>query len=69
MENPMSLIASLITATSEEAGRLTMHPAGYAAIAVGAFIALAVVVWSYRDVSNRQSHKAAAHDDHHSAGH
>ena len=65
----MSLIASLITATSEEAGSLTMHPLGYAAIAVGAFVALAIVVWSYRDVSNRQSHKAAANDDHHTAGH
>ncbi|MBF4462261.1 MULTISPECIES: hypothetical protein [unclassified Rathayibacter] len=35
-------------------------------IAAGAFTALGLVTWSYRDVANRHSHKTAAgsHDQH-----
>jgi hypothetical protein len=66
MENHMSLITSLITAAEEAAHtELPMSPYGYAAIAVAAFVALGVVVWSYRDVANRHSDKVGAtHDDH-----
>ena len=66
----MSLITSLITAAAEESHELPMSPFGYAGIAVAAFVALAVVVWSYRDVANRHSDKvSASHDDHHTPGH
>lgn len=37
----------------------------YGVIAMGAFIALGVVTWSYRHVSNRHSHKVDAHSGHH----
>ena len=36
----------------------------YGVVAIGAFLALALVTWSYRDVSNRnpaRSHKQAGH--------
>jgi hypothetical protein len=70
MENHMSLITSLMTAAAEEANALPMSPFAYAGIAVAAFVALGVVVWSYRDVANRHSHKvSASHDDHHTPGH
>jgi heme/copper-type cytochrome/quinol oxidase subunit 2 len=70
MENHMSLITSLITAAAEESHALPMSPYGYAAIAVAAFVALGVVVWSYRDVANRHSDKVdASHSDHHTPGH
>jgi hypothetical protein len=47
-----------------------MSPYGYAAIAAAVFIALGVVVWSYRDVANRHSDKTgASHDDQHTPGH
>jgi hypothetical protein len=39
------------------------------AIAFVAFLALGVVVWSYRDVANRQAPKAGDGHDAHSAGH
>jgi len=70
MENHMSLITSLITAAAEESHALPMSPFGYAAIAAAVFIALGVVVFSYRDVANRHSDKTgAAHDDQHTPGH
>ncbi len=67
----MSLITSLITAAEESAhNELPMSPFGYAGIAVAVFVALGVVVWSYRDVANRHSDKFnAAHDDQHTPGH
>jgi hypothetical protein len=37
----------------------------YGIIAMGAFIALALVTWSYRDVANRHSHKVDSHSAHH----
>ena len=61
----MSLIASLITAAAEESHELPMSPYGYAGIAVAVFVALGVVVWSYRDVANRHSDKVSASHDHH----
>jgi hypothetical protein len=70
MENHLSLITSLITAVGEEAHELPMSPFGYAAIAIAGFVALGVVVWSYRDVANRHSDKvSASQGDHHTPGH
>ncbi len=34
-------------------------------IAMGVFILLAFVTWSYRDVANRHSHKSTNSHDHH----
>ena len=34
-------------------------------IAMGAFIALAGVTWSYRNVANRHSHKTGSQSAHH----
>jgi len=66
----MSLITSLTAAAAETSHELPMSPYGYAAIAVAVFVALGVVVWSYRDVANRHSDKVgASHDDHHTPGH
>lgn len=66
----MSLITSLITAAAEESHALPMSPFAYAGIAVAAFVAFGVVVFSYRDVANRHSDKVAkGHDDHHTPGH
>ena len=61
----MSLITSLITAAEEVHHELPMSPYGYAGIAAAAFVALGVVVWSYRDVANRHSDKVGpGHNDH-----
>jgi hypothetical protein len=65
----MSLITSLIAASTEETHELAMSPYAYGAIAAAAFIALGVVVFSYRDVANRHSDKTGATDDHHTPGH
>jgi len=66
----MSLITSLITAVEEVHHELPMSPFAYGGIAAAAFIALGVVVWSYRDVANRHSDKVGqSHDDHHTPGH
>jgi hypothetical protein len=70
MENTMSLITSLIAAASEEASSLPIPPIGYAGIAAAVFVSLGVVMWSYRDVSNRQNLKhTPGSTDHHTAGH
>jgi heme/copper-type cytochrome/quinol oxidase subunit 2 len=66
----MSLITSLISAAAEESNALPMSPYGYGAIAAAVFVALGIVVWSYRDVANRHSDKVnPPHDDHHTPGH
>jgi hypothetical protein len=70
MENPMSLITSLIAAAHEEVNSLPMSPFGYAGIAAAVFVSLGVVMWSYRDVSNRQNLKRSTDThDQHGAGH
>ncbi|WP_431277255.1 hypothetical protein [Leifsonia poae] len=57
---------------------LPMPTWAYGAIALAIFFVLAIVIWSYRDVANRHSHKAgpgaAAHAaapgaTHHGDGH
>jgi hypothetical protein len=34
-------------------------------IAIGTFILLGLVTWSYRDVANRHDHKAGSSNNHH----
>lgn len=37
----------------------------YGVIAMGAFLALAGVTWSYRNVANRHEHKTSSQQAHH----
>lgn len=37
----------------------------YGVIAMTAFLALAGITWSYRNVANRHSHKTSSHEAHH----
>jgi len=37
----------------------------FGVIAMAAFLSLAFVTWSYRDVANRHSHKASTNKAHH----
>lgn len=62
----MSLLDSVL-AEAATATVLPVPPIVYAAIAVVVFVALAFVVWSYRDVANRQNSKAGSRG--HGAGH
>ncbi|HOB57860.1 MAG TPA: hypothetical protein PKG61_09425 [Rhodoglobus sp.] len=63
----MSLIA-LALAETEELAPLIMPPLAFAAIAVVVFVALAIVSWSFRDVSNRHT-KNPNGSNTHGAGH
>ena len=62
----MSLITIVTEVAHHEGGLSPFIPAG---IAFAVLLAIGVVTWSYRDVANRHSHKTAAHDDSHGAGH
>jgi hypothetical protein len=66
----MSPVLSVLAASEQVAGLSPFIPAGIAFIA---FLLLGVVVWSYRDVANRQAKKASdqADDTHdaHGSGH
>jgi len=62
----MNLVALVLS--EEELAPLIMPPLAFAAIAAVVFLALAIVVWSYRDVSNRHTKTPSGHDAH-SAGH
>jgi hypothetical protein len=65
----MSIISIVAETAEHSAGIEIFIPP---AIAFVAFLALGVVVWSYRDVANRQAPKAtgSAHaSDAHTAGH
>ncbi|WP_309615195.1 hypothetical protein [Salinibacterium sp.] len=64
----MSLLANLVAET-EELAPLLMPPLAFAGVAVGVFVALAFVVWSFRDVANRQGQKANRAGDSHGSGH
>lgn len=64
------LIAAVVH--SEELAPLLMPPIAFAGIAVAIFAVLGFVVWSYRDVANRNSRKtggAGAAGSSHGAGH
>lgn len=64
----MSLLVRLAAGT-EELAPLLMPPLLFAGIAVVIFLALGLVVWSFRDVSNRQGQNAGKAGDAHGAGH
>jgi len=65
----MSLFATVLAETESQLAPLIMPPLAFAGIAFSVFLILGVVVFTYRDVSNRHLPKASshAHDDH--AGH
>ncbi|MFV0434545.1 MAG: hypothetical protein ACK5LO_11250 [Leucobacter sp.] len=68
----MSLLATIAAASEEVGGshvvhELPMSPVLYGVIAFVAFIALAVVTFSFRDVANRHSAKAEAYAREHGA--
>ncbi|MBX3100147.1 MAG: hypothetical protein KF761_11280 [Salinibacterium sp.] len=65
----MSLLVTLATET-EALAPLILPAIVFAGIAVGIFILLGFVTWSFRDVANRHSNKTATSGDaHHGAGH
>ena len=64
----MSLLVTLITEVEEKAP-LLMPPLAFAGIAVGVFVLLGFVTWSFRDVANRHSNKTGTSGDSHGAGH
>ena len=53
----MSHLTALLAATETHVD-LPMPPWAFGAIALLIFFTLAIVIWSYRDVANRHSHKA-----------
>jgi hypothetical protein len=58
---------SLLAVLAEEAHDLApmiMEPIWFPIIAAGVFVALGIITYSYRDVANRHSHKAAAAAQH-----
>lgn len=72
----MSLLTTVLAAETHV--ELPMPTWAYGAIAIVVFIALSFVVWSFKDVANRHSHRsapdAAAHAGapgatHHGTGH
>ena len=52
----MSLLA-LAAAEGHELAPMLMHPVWFAVVAGAIFAFLGFVVWSFRDVANRHSHK------------
>lgn len=50
-------LLGLATGVAEQQVDLPFPPFVFALIAAGIFVALAFVVWSFRDVANRHSHK------------
>jgi heme/copper-type cytochrome/quinol oxidase subunit 2 len=49
---------TVLIAAAETHVQLPMPTWAFGAIPLAVFIALAFVIWSYRDVANRHSHKA-----------
>lgn len=52
----MSLLA-LVAAEEHSVAPMWMDPIWFPVIAAGLFIFMGMVVWSFRDVANRHSHK------------
>ena len=63
----VSLVHSSVLAAAEHSE--SVNPFIPAGIAFVVFLALGVVAWSYRDVSNRQSPSTRDSHDSHGAGH
>ncbi|MHA6667855.1 hypothetical protein ACX3O0_03190 [Homoserinimonas sp. A447] len=57
----MSLLA-FAAAEGHELAPMVMDPIWFAVIAGAAFLLLGVVVWSFRDVSNRHDHRGPVTD-------
>lgn len=57
-----------ILAEAEVVNPLPFPGIVFGAIAMGTFILLGFITWSYRDVANRHDHKAS-HSDSHAQGH
>jgi hypothetical protein len=64
----MSVLTSLVTA-AETHNELPIPAPLFGVIAIVIFIALGLVMWSYRDVANRHPRKSAAYDHSHDAAH
>ena len=68
----MSFVSAVLaeTAVLAEAGHveLPLPLLAYPAVALVVFVALAAVLWSYRDVANRHSAKAEAYAKAHGGG-
>ena len=64
----MSLLVTLVTET-EELAPLIMPPVAFAGVAIGIFVLIGFITWSFRDVANRHSNKTAKSGDSHGAGH
>jgi hypothetical protein len=64
----MSLLVTLVTET-EELAPLILPPVAFAGIAIGIFVLIGFITWSFRDVANRHSNKTAKSGDSHGAGH
>ena len=60
---------TLLLSETEELAPLLMPPIAFAGVAAALFVALGFVVWSFRDVANRHSHKSGSGHDAHGAGH
>ncbi|MFC5501921.1 hypothetical protein ACFPJ4_06665 [Lysinimonas soli] len=68
----MSLLSTLLQVgvhAEQAPAPLIMPSWAFPAIAAGAFLVLALVSWSYRDVANRHSDKTGEAADHADAGH
>lgn len=55
----------IITLAEGAAAELPFPTFVTGAIAMGIFVLLAFVTWSYRDVANRHDHKSNNNDSHH----
>jgi len=65
----MFVVMSVLAAT-ETQNTLPFPPPVFGAIALAIFIALGLVMWSYRDVANRHPRKSAEFaKDHNTHGH
>jgi hypothetical protein len=63
----MSHLYTLLTEAAP--AQLVLPNWAFPAIAVGVFLVLAFVTWSYRDVANRHSDKTGGASGHSDAGH
>ena len=64
----MLSLALVIAEHEEELAPLILPPFAFAGIAAAVFLILALITWSYRDVSNRHSDKNPG-NDHQSSQH
>ena len=63
----LALTLALVAEEAEHHGNVALETVGFGVIAFVVFTALALVTLSYRNVSNRHSHKAQAYAEKHAA--